>query len=101
MFIVDVDFLVHEDCIDAFHRAVLTQARNSLEREQDCIKFDVSIDKDNPARFYLYEAYTSEEAFIKHMETLHYFHFDKLSSPWVISKAVDTRDDSNNIPEGV
>lgn len=100
MFIVDVDFLVREDCIDAFHRAVLTQARNSLEREQDCLKFDVSVDKNNPARFYLHEAYTTEEAFLNHMETVHYFQFAELSSPWVINKTVDTRDESNKKPEG-
>ena len=100
MFIVDVDFLVHEDCRDDFHRAVLTQARNSLEREQDCLTFDVCVDQNNPARFYLHEEYTSQEAFINHMNTSHYFQFDTLSSPWVISKAIDTREESNEKQQG-
>ncbi len=100
MFIVDVDFLVHEDCRDEFHRAVLTQAGNSLEREQDCIAFDVYVDQNNPARFYLHEEYSSQEAFLNHMKTAHYFQFDELSSPWVISKTIDTREESNKKRQG-
>ena len=37
-----------------------------MTREPGCVSFEVSIDRDDPCRFVLYEVYVSEEDFEKH-----------------------------------
>ena len=37
-----------------------------MTREPGCVSFEVSVDRDDPCRFVLYEVYVSEEDFEKH-----------------------------------
>lgn len=71
MLIVMVHVHVKADCVAAFQKASIENARNSIQ-EPGIARFDVIQHKDDPARFMLIEIYRSEEAIARHKETAHY-----------------------------
>ena len=48
MFVVTVEFQIQPPHVAAFRKAVLAQAKNSLQKESDCKTFEVLIDPTNP-----------------------------------------------------
>lgn len=62
---------VKAEHIEAFRRASVENARNSVE-EPGCVRFDVLQRQDDPSRFVLVEIYRSAEDVAKHKETTHY-----------------------------
>ena len=90
MYVVIVFFEAKAEHQAAVRGALLTQARNSLEREKGCRHFDVAQDPVDPASFFLYETYDNEAAFKAHLETEHYKRFNETVSPWTASKRVLT-----------
>ena len=89
MFVITVTFVVAEEHLDDFDRAMEAQARASLENEADCIQFDVCRDPDDPTVCFLYEVYTDKAAFHSHMESPHFKSFNATVEPWVESKIVE------------
>lgn len=57
---------------EAFLEAIGAQAAASLEHEDGCLRFDVCADRDDEARFFLYELYADEVAFEAHRTTPHF-----------------------------
>jgi autoinducer 2-degrading protein len=57
--------------VEAFNRAILENARNSI-KEPGIARFDVYQQLDDSTRFTLVEIYKSEDAIVKHRETAHY-----------------------------
>jgi autoinducer 2-degrading protein len=55
----------------AFEEETCKNHRGTIE-EPGALRFDVLKDSDTPGRYYLYEAYRSEEAAKAHKETAHY-----------------------------
>jgi (4S)-4-hydroxy-5-phosphonooxypentane-2,3-dione isomerase len=90
MYVVTVTFEIDPGHVDAFTAAVLTQARNSLEREERCSCFDVCRDPDHPERIFLYELYDDRAAFDLHLASDHFKSFDRTVTPWVRQKNVGT-----------
>lgn len=90
MFVVTVKFKVDAATSDDFHEAVINQAANSLNREEDCHRFDVCFDPDDPARVFLYELYADRAAFDRHLRSEHFLDFDARVCGWVEDKAVET-----------
>jgi autoinducer 2-degrading protein len=90
MHVLTVTFVVAPEKVDAFRAAVLAQARNSLEKEEACRRFDVCIDPDRPERIFLYEVYDDAEAFRAHSSSDHFRSFDAAVRPWVQGKHVET-----------
>lgn len=88
MFAVVVEFNIKPGEADAFREAILTQARNSLEKEPACRQFEVHIDREDSHRFVLYEVYDDEAAFGAHRETPHYADYNARVTPMVASKSV-------------
>jgi (4S)-4-hydroxy-5-phosphonooxypentane-2,3-dione isomerase len=62
---------VKPECIDAFKKATLANARASIQ-EPGIARFDVIQQTDDPTRFVLVEVYRSEQAPAQHKETPHY-----------------------------
>ena len=87
MFVVTVLFEIEADHVEDFRAAVMRQAENSVSREPDCHRFDVSEDGADPAKFFLYEIYTDEPAFQTHLKSDHYADFNEKTTPWVKNKA--------------
>ena len=88
MFVVTVQFTVNPANLLEFREAVTAQANNSLELEDHCHQFDVSVADNNPCLFFLYEIYSDASAFNAHLESRHFHAFDQLVTPWVTNKVV-------------
>jgi quinol monooxygenase YgiN len=71
MLIVHVHVRVKPQFVEAFQRATLENARNSVA-EPGIARFDVIQQTDDPARFVLVEVYRTQEASAAHKETAHY-----------------------------
>jgi quinol monooxygenase YgiN len=71
MHIVHVFVTVVPEAVDAFRRATLDNARNSLG-EPGVARFDVLEDAEQPGRFTLVEVYRAPNDAGLHKETAHY-----------------------------
>jgi (4S)-4-hydroxy-5-phosphonooxypentane-2,3-dione isomerase len=71
MYIVQVHVVVKENRIQDFIEATKTNASNSI-LEPGVVKFDIIQQKDDPARFILYECYRVEMDSARHKDTEHY-----------------------------
>ncbi len=88
MYVVTVNFRIKLPYVAPFRAAVLRQARNSLEREADCMRFDVFVSPDDEREVFLFEEYTDRAAFDAHCKTEHFRQFSSAVSSWVDEKQV-------------
>ena len=82
MIVTIVHIKVLPDYIDLFIQA---STENHLEsvKEPGNLRFDLLSSDDDPARFVLYEAYTTEEEAAAHKETAHYLKWRETVAPWM------------------
>lgn len=71
MLVVHVHVHVKLGCEDAFRKATVENARNSVE-EPGIARFDVIQQQDDASRFILVEVYRAPDDPAKHKETDHY-----------------------------
>src|ERR1043165_144864 len=71
MLVVHVHVHVKAESVEAFKRATLANARESL-KEAGVARFDVVQQQDDPTRFVLVEVYRDAAAAATHKETPHY-----------------------------
>lgn len=71
MFIVHVHVQVKPELVDAFRKATIENAQNSV-LEPGIARFDVVQQLDDPTRFVLVEVYRTPDDPAKHKETAHY-----------------------------
>lgn len=71
MLIAHVHIKVKPNCVDAFKKATLENARNSV-KETGIARFDVIQSDEDPTAFVLMEAYHSAQDQIRHKETPHF-----------------------------
>jgi len=71
MLIVHVHTRVKPDCIEAFKKATIENARCSV-REPGIARFDVAQQSDDLTKFVLIEVYRNADAPAAHKETRHY-----------------------------
>jgi len=90
MYTVVVEFHIRPAHVEAFHQAIVDNARRSVEDEVGCHQFDVCRDPADPSLFYLYEIYDDEAAFQVHLQSAHFLSMNALTTPWVESKKVRT-----------
>ncbi len=74
------------------HDLIVENAQASLDHEQGCLRFDVSIDPANPARFILYEIYRQASDFEDHLAMPHYLSFDAIAQEVFAEKTVHLLD---------
>jgi autoinducer 2-degrading protein len=67
-----------------FEELTVANHQGSLA-EPGVLRFDVLRDTDRPGRYYLYEAYTDEEATLAHKETDHYHRWKEGVEPLMAS----------------
>ena len=89
MYIVTVVFVVKAAHLEQFNARVRQQAKDSLEREADCHRFDVATGIADPQQIFLYEIYSSERAFEDHLASAHFKSFNAATQDWVESKSVN------------
>lgn len=90
MFVVTVNFIIDANVIDDFLVAMHSQAADSLRDEPDCHQFDVCTSTQKHNHIFLYEVYSSAEAFELHLQSEHFKRFDLRVKQWVVEKAVKT-----------
>ena len=71
MFIIHVSVHVKSESVDAFRKATIENARNSI-KEPGVARFDVLQQIDDPTRFILVEVYKTKEDPARHKQTAHY-----------------------------
>ena len=71
MLIVQVHVCAKAESVEAFRRATIENARQSVQ-EPGIARFDVMQQREDPTRFVLVEVYRSDEATLAHKETEHY-----------------------------
>ena len=86
MYVVTVHFQIKPGHVAEFQKAMLVNARSSVEKEPGCRRFDVTVDEKDPAHFFLYEVYDDEAAFQKHMTMDHFATVGRVIEPWVLDK---------------
>jgi len=92
MLIIAVRFVIKPQHLAAFARRMRQQARESLEREPGCRRFDIAADAADPCRIFLYEIYDDTDAFDAHLASAHFQSFNADIQDWVESKAVERWD---------
>jgi (4S)-4-hydroxy-5-phosphonooxypentane-2,3-dione isomerase len=82
MYVVCVTIFVQPEHVEAFKAATFDNARNT-RREPANIRFDFLQSEEDPARFFLYEAYRRKEDFATHQQTEHYLRWKNTVAPWM------------------
>jgi quinol monooxygenase YgiN len=91
MFVITVTFTIHPGQMSRFMPLMRAQARQSLEHEEGCLRFDACIEtKSDPARVFLYEVYSDAAAFELHLASAHFQQFDSAVAPFVQEKEVQS-----------
>ena len=90
MFVVTVLFEIDPAEAAAFLPRVARQARESLDREPGCRRFDVCLDPERPEHVFLYEMYDDSAAFDAHRASEHLADFSRAIEPMVRAKTVRT-----------
>ena len=88
MYVVIVIVRVKADRLADFERALLHNARESVARDPGCLRFDVSQEVDDPARWVLHEVYDAPAAHAAHRQSPHFLAYDAIATQAVIDKVV-------------
>lgn len=85
-FIVTVDWQIKPEHSEAFALRAKRQAADSFNLEVNCLYFDLSRSHDSPDNFFMYEIYSTQEAFDLHLASDHFANFSKDVADMVIAK---------------
>ena len=88
MFVVVVEFSLRDGRRGDFRERVRRQARDSLQLEPDCHRFDVCVAPGRDDFVLLYEVYTDRAAFDAHLASAHFADFDAEVRGWIDDKRV-------------
>ena len=80
MLIVHIHARVKPEFVEAFKRATIENARQSVQ-EPGMARFDVIQQEDDATRFVLVEVYRNQDAAGRHKETAHYVAWRDVAEP--------------------
>ncbi|MCC7425938.1 MAG: antibiotic biosynthesis monooxygenase [Alphaproteobacteria bacterium] len=86
MFSISVEIVGKPEHAAALQEALLEQGSNSLAKEPGCLLFEVAVDPENPARFFLYEVYRDAAAFEDHQKTPHFAAYRAKTGPMLVDR---------------
>ena len=89
-FAVCVTFKINPGHWGKFLEHMRENAATSLRLEDGCLQFDVCTDEAHPYEVFLYEIYTSAQAFDEHLQSDHFRNFDLIVSDMIEDKRVIT-----------
>jgi autoinducer 2-degrading protein len=72
MVVLHVTVQVKPEHVAEFLEIARDDAERSEKDEPGCLRFDVLVDRDDPARCYFYEVYRDEAALEAHRQTPHF-----------------------------
>lgn len=82
MIIKCVTVYVKKEHIQDFIDATMENHKNSI-KEDGNLRFDVLQCRDDETKFFLYEAYETDEASAKHSQTSHFIKWRDTVEPWM------------------
>lgn len=88
MYVIVAEIKVKADQAETFGRLIDRQAKESVEIEEQCHRFDVCQAEDNPYHFLLYELYDDRAAFDKHRQMPHTTGFLAEVKPMIVEMSV-------------
>ena len=71
MYVILSPIQIKHDHKEEFVKAMIEDARGSVENEPGCLRFDIIQDASHSDRIWLYEVYKDEAAFKEHLKTPH------------------------------
>ena len=86
MFVMLVKLQVKPELVDEFKAAILKNAELSVERDPGCVRFDVSQQQDDPTRWFLYEVYDKEQAWVDHRAAPHFLAFMEVGNRAIVTR---------------
>lgn len=89
-YVVCVEFTLKPEHASDFLALIIKNARTSVDKEQGCKQFDVCIAPDDSTKIFLYEVYTSKEAFDLHLKSEHFLLFNSQAADMIADKEVHT-----------
>jgi len=100
MYVVSVTVYVKPEHVGPFIQATLDNARHTRQ-EAGNVRFDVLRAEEEPARFLLYEAYQSQDDFVKHQQTEHYLRWKQTVADWMAQPRQGVKHQSLFFGDGV
>jgi autoinducer 2-degrading protein len=88
MHVVLVLLTIRPELREEFAAALLHNARESVARDPGCVRFDVSQQQDDAAKWILYEVYDTPDAHAAHRTSPHFLAYDAVAGRAVIDKVV-------------
>ena len=88
MFIALVKLQVKPELNDEFKTAILKNAELSVQRDPGCVRFDVLQQEDDPTRWFLYEVYDKEQAWVDHRAAAHFLAFKEVGDRAILTREV-------------
>ena len=83
MYIILAPLQVKGEYKDQFVKAMLDDAKSSVNNEPGCLRFDVIQDAKEANRIWVYEVYEDEEAFQSHLNSPHFFKWRETTKDWL------------------
>ena len=88
MFIVLVRVQVRPELVEEFRTAILKNAELSVQRDPGCARFDVLQQEDDPTRWFFYEVYEREQAWVDHRASAHFLAFKEVGDRAIVTRDV-------------
>ena len=82
MHVVVATLRVKPERREAFIEAFVEYARDSVQKEPGCLRFDVLQDSSDPNRIPVYEVYRDKADYESHIQTPHVQKFSEISKDW-------------------
>ncbi|MDU0355018.1 putative quinol monooxygenase [Paraglaciecola aquimarina] len=89
MYVVTVKFDIKPNFLTDFTGLVLKQANDSMQLENNCLRFDVAYAEHDQNQIYLYEIYLSKQDFDLHLQSEHFRTFSNNVSHMLVGKQVE------------
>jgi (4S)-4-hydroxy-5-phosphonooxypentane-2,3-dione isomerase len=86
MFIAFVKLQIQPELVGEFKTAILKNAELSVERDPGCVRFDVLQQEDDPTRWFLYEVYEREQAWVDHRASAHFLAFMEVGNRAIVTR---------------
>ncbi|MCF8151823.1 MAG: antibiotic biosynthesis monooxygenase [Burkholderiaceae bacterium] len=96
MYVIAVNFTIHQESLSSFMPLMLENARLSRETEPGCRRFDVCFDPEQPEQIFLYEIYDDRTAFEAHLATAHFKSIDNSVKAMVAAKVIHVYELAND-----
>ena len=88
MFIALIKMQVKPELVAEFRAAILKNAELSVQRDPGCVRFDVLQQEDDPTRWFLYEVYEREQAWVDHRAAAHFLAFKEVGDRAILTREV-------------